>query len=74
MKLYVVGKHLKSTDHGPVWEMNGVYDNLESALAACRDENYFVGPVVLNQPFAEPDTTIVWPGAYYPHQPKEVVL
>lgn len=60
--LYVVGKWLSEAS----WELQGVYTTERAAIASALPENYFVGPVVANEPM--PDETVVWPGCYYPTQ------
>lgn len=59
--LWVVGRKLAGESE---WELQGVFDREAGAVRACRDETYFVGPVVLNQP--QPHGSTPWPGAYYP--------
>jgi len=59
MKLWVVGKWVDGD-----WELQGVFDTEDRAVAICEDAHYFVGPVTLNEEL--PDDRIVWPGAYYP--------
>jgi len=62
MELWVVGKVV--FEDRQRWEIQGVFDNEALAVAACRDEWYFVGPVVLNEVL--PHESVEWPGAYYP--------
>ena len=47
------------------WEFQGVFDSEESAVSACRSENYFIGPAKLNESL--PDSQTEWEGAYYPN-------
>ena len=64
MKLYVVGKVLNPDECEDKWEFFGVFDSEEKAVKACKDANYFVGPVELNEELSsEP---ISWPNSYYP--------
>ena len=46
------------------WELVGVYTEEELAVDACRTENYFIGPVSLNDTFPPEKTR--WVGSYYP--------
>lgn len=48
------------------WEMIGVFQHEQDAIAACTSSNHFYGPIVINQ--ALPDTTMVWPSCKYPMQ------
>lgn len=52
-------------DGGADWSFQGVLDSEEKAIAACRDDSYFIGPVKLNEQL--PHDRLAWPGAYYPH-------
>ena len=58
--LYVVGQMRE----GRQWELQGVFDTLEAADAACLDGNYFLGPVELNQ--RAPANSRAWVGCVYP--------
>ena len=69
MKLWIVGKVLNPDMGRDIWEFCGVFDKEEKAEAACKNENYFVGPVELN--FVVPDPSVDWPNAYYPLWEKE---
>lgn len=64
MKLFVVGKYKKGIYPDTVWEFVGVFDNEDKALDSCINENFFIGPVNLNETL--PDKTEEWPGIYYP--------
>jgi len=46
------------------WEIQGVFSSEFSALAACKNSNYFIGPVILNKAF--PEEGVKWEGCYYP--------
>jgi len=61
-RLWIVGK-INSENHKE-WEFVGVFDKKEKALKACKDDKYFVGPVMLNE--SCDNGTISWPEAYYP--------
>ena len=57
--LWIVGQ-VKS--HG--WEFQGVFLSKERAIAACRTDQYFIGPATINESL--PHERRVWEGAYYP--------
>ncbi len=44
------------------WELCGVFEAEADAVAVCRSERHFVGPVEMNLELPETQ----WPGAYYP--------
>lgn len=58
--LWIVGKRITATE----WEFQGVFDSQEQAVAACRSDDYFIGPATLNE--AITDEREDWPGCYYP--------
>jgi len=66
MTLWMVGKIIDD----PKWEIMGVFSTEEKACSICKDENYFIGPLNLDEVL--PDETIEWRGAYYPNYPCEV--
>lgn len=62
-ELWIVGK--AAADLGDkAWEFQGVFDNEEAAVRACRSDEYFVGPAILNESL--PDDREEWLEAYYP--------
>lgn len=67
--LYIVGRHVDTTERGVVWEFQGVFQSILLAEDACADENYFVGPTKLNEKL--PKESQIWPGAYYPAEKTE---
>jgi hypothetical protein len=60
VNLWIVGKY----NTGAPWEFIGVFDDEGKAVFACRDENHFVAPALLNE--RVPDEARDWPGLYYP--------
>lgn len=63
--LWIVGK--VNPENPLEWELQGVFDTEEGAVAACtayQDTNWFVGPVPLNVELLV--GTIEWPEMYYP--------
>ena len=51
------------------WDILGVFTSNEKAVAACHDENCFVGPLNLDEPL--PPEIGEWPGCYYPYEDEE---
>lgn len=60
-KVWVAGKWIVFPGG---WELHGVFDSEEKAIAACHSRIHFIGPVELNLEL--PDITVDWPGLYYP--------
>jgi hypothetical protein len=54
-----------TADHdGIAWELQGVFTTEALAIAACRDNQYFIGPMTLNESL--PHNKAEWIGCYYP--------
>lgn len=49
---------------GTPWEFQGVFDSKDKAVAACRDETYFIMPATLNESLPHEPTACN--EAYYP--------
>ncbi|GEA17513.1 hypothetical protein [Moorella sp. E306M] len=64
MVLWVCGKNVAELEEGIVWELQGIFTTKEAAVAACKNERYFIGPVELNKPL--PEETTSWVGCEYP--------
>jgi hypothetical protein len=45
---WLVGQFRKETPDGVIWDFQGIFQSESQAVEACRDENYFVAPVVLD--------------------------
>lgn len=60
--LWIVGQYIGIKDG--TWGFQGVFDTEGKAIAACRDANYFVAKVILNQSL--PHEITEWLEAYYP--------
>jgi hypothetical protein len=60
MTVWIIGKWNGSLP----WAFMGVVDNQAAAVAACRTNDYFIGPATLGELL--PDPNHVWPGQYYP--------
>lgn len=69
-KLYVVEKVLKELEASIIWEFQGVFDCKDNAEQECKDLNYFIGPIFLNDSIPEETTT--WPGCYYPKAKRRI--
>jgi hypothetical protein len=65
-ELWAVGQYRGETEGvaNIAWDLQGVFETEQEAVDACRNENYFVGPVTLG--LALPDDALEWPGCYYP--------
>jgi hypothetical protein len=58
-----------TTERNRKWGFSGVFDSEKKAVAACVDNNFFVGPANLNEvPPGPPTSTRIWPGAYFPKE------
>jgi hypothetical protein len=70
-KLWLIGKYVGD---GPgmsiAWEFQGLVSTEEQAVAACRDDHYFIAPCVVGEVL--PDASEEWVGSYYPLAAKEV--
>ena len=66
MKLWVAGKVLNI--EAQCWEIEGIFDSENKAVAVCKNSDYFVGPLTLNK--KTPTRSVDWPGAYYPIKEK----
>ena len=63
--IWIVGKWRSGESQNCVWDINGVFDSEEKAITACANrDNYFVGPLTLNE--SQSDETTEWLGCYYP--------
>jgi len=61
--VYIVGQWVHPVTHCPA--LHGVFTTVEAADARCRDDSYFVGPVVLDAIL--PDEVTPWPGMRTPN-------
>ena len=67
MELWIVGKHvaeLPGSDIHNAWELVGIFDSEEKAVAECKTEVFWVGQMALNEVAPEEPTII--PGCYFP--------
>lgn len=64
MELWLCGQYRSGETPNVVWDFAGIFSSKELALSACRDRNYFVAPVVLDETL--PDETVVMPNVEYP--------
>ncbi len=66
-KQWIVGKANASSldDKGNFrWSFVGVFDDRHQAIEACVDEDYFLGPAILNK--AQLGQDVRWKGVWYP--------
>lgn len=64
MTFWVVGKIIWAEDGSYWnWEIIGIFDDKEKGLVECLSEDYFIGPIILNQ---ADHKTVDWDEAYYP--------
>jgi len=61
-RVWIVGR--VNSENIREWEFQGVFDDKDKAIAACKGPDWFVGPAVLNRVVSEESQP--WPGAYYP--------
>lgn len=61
-ELFIVGKINPS--NYKEWVFQGIFDSKDKAIGACKDENYFIGPAILNESLSHDD--VDWLGAFYP--------
>lgn len=67
-KVWICGQaRLKADYTVRTWEIVGVFSSQEKAIQACRDMDYFVGPMIMNQ--AMPHEPTEWEGSFYPFFP-----
>lgn len=62
MKVWIVGQ---LRDRKP-WEFQGVFSSQEKAVAACRNERYFIGPAVVDAEIPDDSRDPQEWGAYFP--------
>lgn len=63
MTLWIVGRAV-GTERA--FEFQGVFSSEAIAVAACKDETYFIGPATLDEELPHETMTDNWPGSYYP--------
>ena len=73
-EVWICGKYIEHTDHGVVWELQGVFSSEELGREACQTAAYFIGPITLGDTL--PDESTEWPGCYYPlaHAPAQEMV
>lgn len=64
--VWVVGKTIRQTDDGGVWELQGVFSSEEIAEEIAYTGGYWLGPVPMNKPL--PNKTTSWPGQRWPRK------
>lgn len=63
--VWIAGQVTHVSAQGQVWDMQGVFLDEASAVAACRDATYFVGPMAVGVSLPH-ETAASWVGAYFP--------
>jgi len=56
MEVWIVGQIRPDLQHR--WEICGIWREKPDAVAACRDDSYFIGKVPLDTPFPEESTVL----------------
>ena len=65
MKLWLCGQLKgKWSPKGSKWEFQGIFSNKKKAVKACKNENYFIFPIKLDQEL--PVETVIPSEYYYP--------
>lgn len=64
-RVWICGQFRAETEQGNVWDLQGIFLTEDEAVAACRDETYFIGPEEIG--VSLPHESIDPPGFYYPH-------
>ena len=62
--MYLVGRFIKDTEYGAVWDFQGIFSSKDHAILACRDSYYFYAKVQLNEELKH--ETKEWIGVVYP--------
>lgn len=47
--MWLCGQLIKSTEHGSIWDFQGLFYLRDDAIKACKNENYFVAPVEMDK-------------------------
>lgn len=68
--IWICGRREDRGDLPGHWHLQGVSDDEETALAMCRDETYFIGPIPKN--VALPHGNLEWVGCYFPLKKESV--
>lgn len=61
--LFLVGMYRDGEQN---WEFVGIYTSRDIAISHCKDHQYFVAPVIVNETAPEHRTN--WDAIFYPHQ------
>jgi hypothetical protein len=65
MKVWIAGRVIEWTDGDhAAWELHGVFDSKDKAVAACRTKQDFIGAVELNT--VAPEASVDLPESEYP--------
>ena len=63
-RVWICGQYKSGEFLNTVWDLQGIFSTREKAVAACRNENYFIAPVTVDE--VVPDETTSFPGVEYP--------
>ena len=61
-ELWIVGKFVKPSPMGSVWDFQGIFDSENKAIKACISKDYFYASVELNKTI--PDESVEWDVIY----------
>lgn len=64
MNLWIVGQNHDNDNPDSGWDFAGVFSEFMLAVAACRDETYWIGPAKLDEVL--PHEVTDWEGVVYP--------
>jgi len=64
LKFWIVGHYRMQTQSGSVWDFQGLFFTKRRAIKACKNKNYFIAPISLNQEI--PTEPLPWPGLEFP--------
>lgn len=63
--LWLVGQYKGGEEPDTQWDFQGIFSTRDKAVDACRNERYFVVPVIVDQ--EEPDELGTFDGAEWPN-------
>lgn len=68
-KLWLCGQYRSGDFPNINWDFQGIFSSKKKAIAACRNENYFIASIELDKEL--PDESVAMPSEYYPFKSKE---
>lgn len=63
-RLWICGQYRSGEFGNAIWDFQGVFSTKGKAITACRNYNYFIFPVAVDEEL--PDETIIPPEYEYP--------